>query len=63
MCDKAVDPCLLALKFFLIGLLRIKYLKNLMMIFDDIVLPNDDIVFVNTDCDVKFLVMIRLLIL
>ena len=63
MCDKAVDPCLLALNFFLIGLLRIKYLKNLMMIFDDIVLPNDDIVFVNTDCDVKFLVMIRLLIL
>ena len=33
MCDEAVDDCLAELKFFLIGLLQVKCLKNLKILY------------------------------
>ena len=54
MCDKAVDACLPQLKFVPDWIVTKKILKDL----DNNVSFSDDIVFVNADSDITFLVII-----
>ena len=60
MCDSVVDACLPALKFLLDGFVSNKMLEKL----DDVLVSNDDAIFVNVHFDnTTFLVMRWVLIL